>query len=240
MIINKTRIKFLGYIQNPQGKWRYVHLEEGRNAEVGAIYDSEKALLADLESYASTWGSIDPGSDCKLDKGEVLVRTTSAAGFDVKWSILLNLSDRWGELVDSSVENPEYVAAQDVLRNDPSLVEQLHSMMREEVTFIAMKDGQFGIHLELEFESAESAGVAGNETDEHLPEAQMFDRLARFAGTLEEQFPGQQFVVPEPAVVIHGRPALWAFIPLGAASPERLDAIVRAVLDYAYPGTSEA
>lgn len=240
MKYTKTRIAFLGYTQIAANEWRYVHLEDGRNAVVGDVYGSEKELLADLTRYSSTWGTIDPQVDGKVQPGELLVRTTASVGFDVKWDILLCLSDRWGDLITPDGIDAEFIAAQKILSDDPKLLERLQSMMRDEITFIGQKDGQFGVLFEVEYCSAESEVGVGACEGEYPPEAVMFERLIGYAAQLEAMFPGQQFAVPEPTVIIQGRPALWAFVPLDAATPERLDAIAKASLDFAYPEPAAA
>lgn len=234
----KTRIAFLGYAEIALNEWRYIHLEAGRNAAVGEIYPSEKDLLADLNRYASTWGKIE-SADKKLLPGEVLVRTTASVGFDVKWDIIPWLSDCRGRLIIDR-NSQEYLTAAKALANDQLLQKRLQNMMRKEVTCIAQKEGEFGILFEVEYLSAESAEAFAAFDDEYPPEIEMFERLSGYAKQLEAKFPGQLFVVPEPAVIIHGRPALWTFVPLDGATAESLDAIAEACLGFAYPVADDA
>ena len=235
----KTRIAFLGYAEIAPNEWRYIHLEGGRNASVGEIYSSEKALLADLNRYASTWGKIQ-SADLKLLPGEVLVRTTASTMFDVRWDMMLCLSNRWGDLICPSGMYPEYIAAQQVLKDDPVLLGRLQEMMRDEITFIAHKDGQYGVLFEVEYCSADSEVTEGAPHGKYPPEVVMFDRLIGYASQLEEKFPGQKFAVPEPSVVMYGRPAIWTFVPLEGATSERLDESMAASLDFAYPESAAA
>lgn len=56
-----TRFQFLGYTRNGANSWQFVDLlstsENGGNtARIGAIYRTERELLADLTNFAETRG----------------------------------------------------------------------------------------------------------------------------------------------------------------------------------------
>lgn len=55
--IRKTRVPELGYTHFA-GDWRYVDLQDGRQALVGAYYATEKELLSDFIRYATEWGYV--------------------------------------------------------------------------------------------------------------------------------------------------------------------------------------
>ena len=56
-----TRIENLGYIRNGANSWQFVDIQstkdnEGNIARIGAIYRTEKELLADLTNFAELRG----------------------------------------------------------------------------------------------------------------------------------------------------------------------------------------
>ena len=56
-----TRFQFLGYTRNGANNWQFVDLlstqDNGGNiVRIGAIYKTEKELLADLTNFAETRG----------------------------------------------------------------------------------------------------------------------------------------------------------------------------------------
>lgn len=53
--IRKTRVKELGYTHFA-GDWRFVDLQDNREALVGPYYATETELLSDFIRYATEWG----------------------------------------------------------------------------------------------------------------------------------------------------------------------------------------
>jgi len=152
----------------------------------------------------------------------VRIATPASPDFGTHWSILPTLSDRWGDLIDTNFDAKPF---HDLEGND-ALQKRLRAQMWDELSFIAWKDGQFGVLFESEFMTRESETDPRTLADyDPKPQEEVkADLLATFE-QLQVQFPGVAFGVPDPGHVFAGRTALWAFVPDGAldeASRERL------------------
>jgi hypothetical protein len=147
-------------------------------------------------------------------------------GRKTTWAIEANLTDRWGGLNDFAVQSKPGLA---LLELDEPLLAELRGLMWDETTFVARKDGKFGVLFEIEYASRESESGHLAEDDEELhaykPHTEVVAALLKGLRKLQEAF-NLEMCVPEPGVVIHDRPAVWAFMPadkpLTAAERERL------------------
>lgn len=226
----------------------FVVFDVGRQENLPGRYETraeaESALLAHVAQEAITTVV---GADLGVLKAAHLdpairVSTVDAPGFASTWNINMGLSDRWGEVIHDNVcKNPiTAVSMQDALAAlsaDPALLERLQSQMWDETTFIARKDGEFGILFEVEYTSIESdAGVDDpSQEDKPAPYARVVERLLVQAAELKERFPQVDFCVPEAGMVFNERPAIWGFAKDGALSVEDREALGKALYDFAYP-----
>lgn len=107
--------------------------------------------------------------------------------------------------------------------------------MWDGMTFIARKDGQFGILYESEFSSIESENGESGHSKEFMkslePHANVVSALIAGLRRLEERFPGVYFAVPAAEEVINGRPAAWAFAPDGLLNVEERTTLGFALLN---------
>lgn len=137
------------------------------------------------------------------------------------------LTDRWGDLNSNYESDPAYAK----LEKNTVLLEELQKQMWDEITFIAHKDGRFGILFEVEYCSKESEEDDGEEWYANLkPQAEVVKILMDGMKLLAEKFPGVQFAVPDEAVIVQNRPAAWAFVPAGLLTPEQREELGNAML----------
>ncbi|EMG2119825.1 hypothetical protein V4Z64_006352 [Pseudomonas aeruginosa] len=140
------------------------------------------------------------------------------------WKLSHNLSDRWGELNYYNAQHKPL----ELLESNQPLLERLREQMVEEDTFIARKDGVFGILYEMEMLSLESDGeeFTGRPGDhdqsvELRPSAVVVDDLKRKLALLVPQYPGAEFCVPVESEICNDRPAAWVFVPEGLLTLEQ-------------------
>ena len=171
-----------------------------------------------------------------MNDPSIKVCTSTGARFDANWNISMPLTDRWGEVLPREPGDMLQAALQ-VLEADTHLLERLRLQMWDELTFLARKDGEFGVVFEVEYESIESDNVDDDPSRRHAlaPYVDVVDRLIRQSEVLGEQFPQLQFCVPEAGMVYRDRPAIWAFAKDGALDDEQREALGTKLLDFAYP-----
>ena len=148
-----------------------------------------------------------------------------------EWKLSQNLTDRWGDLNYHNAENKPL----ELLSDNEPLLNRLVGQMWAEATFVARKDGQFGILFEAEYCSRESEEPEQKHLDpawfaKLKPHDEVVKKLLEGMKPLVAKFPGVLFVVPEPAQVIHDRPAAWAFVPDGHLSAAQREELGRALL----------
>ncbi len=83
---------------------------------------------------------------------EIEVRDLGNPEVFTTWHISQNLTDRLGEINDFDAENKPL----DKLQHESGLLDRLREQMVDEITFVARKDGRFGILFEVECASQES------------------------------------------------------------------------------------
>lgn len=161
---------------------------------------------------------------------QIFVRVSGSDVFDTQWEIDCNLTDRWGQInpVSSSELKHDLWA-------DPVLLERLREQMFDEFTFIARKDGTWGVLFELEINTIESE--EGQEWEGHYPlksraerEREVMEHIAKLA----QQYPAVEFACPHAYAVELERSALWAFVADGVLTREQIDALGNAILDFGY------
>ncbi|KAF1702884.1 hypothetical protein [Pseudoxanthomonas kaohsiungensis] len=161
-------------------------------------------------------------------------RTYSSAARDIavelpggamgSWMINPGLTDRWGDVVDNLV-GPEA----DRLRVDPHLRERLSEQLWGEMTFIAIKDGQYGVLIESEFAVV---GDAHAEDQGQLVEREvMLNALRRQAVALAAEYPQIELCLIPQDEACDGRPGLWAWIGDGRLDEAQRGALGNAMLD---------
>jgi hypothetical protein len=154
---------------------------------------------------------------------------TPLAGNGV-WSIFPYLTDRWGDLNDGSTKQPP-----EQEREFQTRLDELRGLMWDEITFVARLNGDLGILFEVEFCSRESEeGVKHHDPSWYATlKTQATVDAALLAGMrkLTERFPSASFAVPEPWVIIHDRPAAWAFVRPGVLTKDEMEDLGRCLLD---------
>lgn len=191
------------------------------------------ARLEGLENWQSLSASLKPVAAAVVDPdGELtgyltgVVRTQSLNSSQPDtWNIRV-VTDRWGEVWGGCGRENRLE-----LERDNDLYQRLLDQMWDEVTYIARKDGQWGVLFEGEFICAESEAGLDDALAATLParlevEAdikQDFSKVMRW-------FPEVQFCIPDPKEVAAHRPAVWAFVPDGALDVARRKALGHAVL----------
>jgi hypothetical protein len=135
-------------------------------------------------------------------------------GRKTTWTIEANLTDRWGDL-NYFAENSKPGLA--LLELDESLLTELRGLMWDGITFVSRKDGKFGLLFEVEYASreSESENFNGNkdELQEYKPHAEVVASLLEGLRKLQQEF-DVEMCVPNSGVIICGRPAVWAFLPI--------------------------
>ncbi|WP_341744738.1 hypothetical protein [Azonexus hydrophilus] len=146
------------------------------------------------------------------------------------WNISQNLTDRWGDLNHYDWPNKPLA----LLEDDAPLYGRLCDQMWGEITFVARKDGKFGVLFEVEFCSLESeAPHKDNDPDWYVklsPQNEVVKILLKGMAKLTDRFPGVEFAVPHESQIIEDRPAAWAFVPDGTLTAEQREALGHAML----------
>jgi len=175
------------------------------------------------EDMARTYGI--EGVHYKLDP-EIKVR--EPAGWST-WRISQNLTDRWGDINRYNEANKPLA----LLEGTPGLLERLTAQMCDEITFVARKDGQFGLLFEIEFcsiESEKDKHDSGEWSQALKPHAQVVSALLAGLQALAPQYPGVSFAVPDESQIMDERPAAWAFVPDGLLTEDQRHALSHALL----------
>ncbi|KSQ21599.1 hypothetical protein APB26_31935 [Pseudomonas aeruginosa] len=143
------------------------------------------------------------------------------------WKLSHNLSDRWGELNYYNAQHKPL----ELLETNQVLLEKLREQMVEEDTFIARKDGVFGILYEMEMlsesDGEEFTGLPGDhdQSANLRPAAMVVEDLKRKLALLAPQYPGAEFCVPAESEICNDRPAAWVFVPEGLLTLEQRNAL---------------
>lgn len=138
-----------------------------------------------------------------------------------EWRISLYLTDRWGDVNAAASRvlatgNPEADDPAAQLAANPPLLARLREQMFDEATFVARKDGRFGVLFEIERACREvesehdPAGAEG-----YLPAADVVAALEAAASRIAARFAGVELAVPEHRLLTPAVPTIWAFVPDG-------------------------
>lgn len=178
------------------------------------------------EDMARTYGV--EGVHYKLDP-EIKVREPAGNGEWSTWRISQNLTDRWGDINRHDETNKPLA----LLEGTPGLLERLTAQMCDEISFVARKDGQFGLLYEIEFCSIESEQIDSEDSSEWSqalkPHAQVVSALLAGLQALAPQYPGVSFAVPDESQIVDSRPAAWAFVPDGLLTEDQRHALSHAL-----------
>lgn len=151
----------------------------------------------------------------------VKVRQVGGPDGETDWFISQNLTDRWGEINYYDAKKKPLAP----LEEDPDLLQRLRAQMVSEASFIARKDGIFGILFETEFASFESEE---DDKESFRPHAEVVEDLLRKMEPLAESFPCIPFCVPDKMEIINERPAAWAFVADGMLDRDQRKAFAEA------------
>lgn len=159
------------------------------------------------------------------------VTVTLPDGTKVQWLLENNLTDRWGEFNEyASDRKPGLAILQldEALALEDQLLERLREQMCSETTFIARKDGKFGLLYEVEYTSRESESqlCEPEELSSYKPHETVVAALLEGLQKVQGAFPNIEMGVPDSDEIIWNRPAVWAFAPLDV-----LDETQRSLLD---------
>lgn len=161
---------------------------------------------------------------------EVLVQLPGTGKANTTWNISAYLSTSCGALNVSQSRLPAYAE----LEEDFALLERLRAQRWEEVTFIARKDGVYGLLYELEFVSRESADADFHEDVDYIaslkPQKQVEKELSAGLAVLSGRFAGVQFCIPDSSSAFLSRPTVWAFVPDGVLDADGRNALGNALL----------
>jgi hypothetical protein len=143
------------------------------------------------------------------------VAVTAPDGAPGLWDIQQNLTDRWGEVNQHSLEQKPALL---FLVLQIHLMERLRNLMTGEDTFIVMKDEAYGLLFEFEYISAESEESAGDQLGRKLPaHAEIVECLCKGLAKLQAEYPFVEFCIPPKEEAVSERPAVWGFVSLLAA-----------------------
>lgn len=219
MKMQDTKVPYLKY--GRQGRaWRVIDTTDGRNAAVGPVYPTRQELLEDFDRYAAeSWG--------EATVPTVKVATLEAPDFSTTWSIETDLTDRWGDLNGAF---PQHKPSLRQLTTDDALRERLVGQMWDELTFVTRKDTRWGLLFESEFISVESEEGVMDYEEELRPQTEMNAQIMGFIATAAPRYPGVEFCIPDPEMVVSNRPALWAFVPDGLLDAAKREELGMAIL----------
>lgn len=142
-------------------------------------------------------------------------------GRTVQWDIEF-LSDRWGDL-DEDV--PDY-------EDDPKRKASLDAIWgRDEMGFLARKDGKLGILVEAEYASIESESKHDKEAAaQYQPHAQVVQAIRECLVRIAQTYPGVQVGIPPAEQICNDRPAAWVFFDEQSMTPEQRVALGRELM----------
>jgi len=192
---------------------------------------------ANKDTYRGYWSWV--AAQVEADRADCSLEFEPGAPVDVRlpggkqarWHIEHYLSGRDGELNHFAEHTKPGLA---VLSLDAALLESLRELMWDEATFIVRKDGRFGILFEAEYCSRESEAEFLEDAPEELAQCKSHDEvvtsLLAALARLQPQY-GLEMCVPDSSVIVHDRPAVWAFMPMDKPlSPEEREALGIALL----------
>jgi len=143
---------------------------------------------------------------------DLSISVTAVDGSTVEWMISPNLTDRWGEINEYAQDRKPLHE----LLSQAELLERLRAEMTDEVTFIARKDGVYGLLFEVEYESIESDSTDDEKRPDLKPHDEVVARLITAMQQNAHRFPSAVMCVPPADEICNDRPAAWAFVPHGA------------------------
>lgn len=188
--------------------------EDYREDEVIYVTDYHelgiRLLLPESAAHAAVTVSDETGYIPNLP--DLPISVTAVDGSTVEWLISPNLTDRWGEINDHAEEKKPLHE----LVSQPELLEALRDQMTAEVTFIARKDGVYGLLFEVEYESIESDGTESGGVSSLKPYDDVVARIITGMQQNAHRFPSVVMCVPPADEICNDRPAAWAFVPHSA------------------------
>lgn len=178
-----------------------VHVMGTGRVHVTTLYGSTLDLAAG-EQLAVLSSTVKMGRD-------VAVTLPGSQG-DTVWNLIPYLTGRYGDL------NPFFEESRGAyaLCADPQRLERLRMKLFQETTFVACKDGEFGLLMEFEYCTVEGdpgADPLGTGV-ELLPTAQLKQVLANHLAPFATQYPKLSFAV-HAGEFSYGRANVWIFIP---------------------------
>jgi hypothetical protein len=144
---------------------------------------------------------------------EIEVRDLGNPEVFTTWHISQNLTDRLGEINDFDAENKPL----DKLQHESGLLDRLREQMVDEITFVARKDGRFGILFEVECASQESEkNCRADDWANYPPHAELLRDLVEVVKVLQEEFSQVEWAIPNEREIANDRLAVWGYFPDGS------------------------
>lgn len=157
--------------------------------------------------------------DYPSDVPDTPISVTLLDGSSGQWLISPNLTCREGEINDFDAGKKPLFE----LLSQPDLLEALRAQMTNEMTFIARKDGVFGVLFEIERECMESDGFPPLPGCQHSDREDIIDNLLGKLRAEAHRFPGVEFCIPCESEIYKERVGVWAFVPNGELLSDPLE-----------------
>jgi len=161
-----------------------------------------------------------------------VLKPTAAGHERVRWPVQLDLTDPWGGINTRERWRKPALA---LLESSPEVLESLLALRDpdSELTTIAKLGGEFGVLVDIEFETAESNFRGVGETDPDSDET-VTARLLLEVAKLQADYPQVEFCVAPSDRTEFGRPSIWGWISARKHTPELAAGVLKRLQDYAY------
>lgn len=198
-----------------------------RLSNAAAFLAAHGLLTGDGPAEVDTWDSEVQILEAEQRPGVVpalpTVYEVSTAAGPVQWTLVPDLTDRWGLLnYAKAMAKQPYL---DRLQSDPELLRRMVEQMWDEISFVVAKDRQLGILFEIDFQTAEADSPNGKPSGQYRPEAEVTRYVLAKLEALTLEFPAVEFGVPQPQDTALGRVCLWAFVPDDRFTPGERQAL---------------
>lgn len=188
----------------------------GQGVDLIALQPTLRALV---EEGGWCWPEVDEVTG-EVPDPALKVYPLEGNGEQGEWRISADITDRWGELNEHQWARKPLIA----LFRHEGLLNRLREQMQGESTFVARKDGRFGLLFEVEYECRESEtdSAGGAEYAEGLKSREaVVQALREGLREVAKRFPELDFCIPDSEHIYKERPAVWAFMPDGALTESR-------------------
>lgn len=156
---------------------------------------------------------------------DTLINVTLLNGSAGQWLISQDLSCESGEINDYDAANKPLFE----LLSQPELLQALRDKMTDDITFIARKNGVFGVLFEIERECQESDGVPPLPGCQYADREEVIENLLGKLNAESHRFTGVEFCIPCPSQIYKDRVGVWAFVPNGELHLDAIEALADAL-----------